>query len=270
MNFIDFFETRKRLNIGDFVYVQYNNKWDKWRITGLNSNTAKVYNSLVGRTIEVPQTTLIQWQQKFSSNSSPVPAHDLPKDQNGYVDVAKIGKPAYNKWFWDRISANAPRTPEFYIEKVQDWLRYQGMQNDFAVVDRDPNWYKQRVAEIMQKVKSYKGPIFRCISCKDPKNADQEIDWNRVGLSWAFEESGAQCYLATNKGIPVKIQGHISGPEAIDMDTTILYYLVPQYMNEKEFRLKRGADVQVIQGEIQSGDFYTPNKTVALNIMAKA
>jgi hypothetical protein len=159
----------------------------------------------------------------------------------------KISAAERNRQFWAKVPEGTPRTPEFYIEKVKQFLQERGSHTDMIVQYTTDDWYMKRAKEIMALIKTFKGPLWRCISVQQPDNAFQEINWNKIGTSWAFEQSGAQCYKGAG-GKSVYIQGYIEGENSIDVDTTILYYLIPHYQNEKEFRLKDGASVKLVDG----------------------
>lgn len=152
--------------------------------------------------------------------------------------------------FWATIDPNIPRTPEFYVQTVKKFMTdVLHVINDGIVNGTPETWYLDRAKQMLGFIRNFRGPIYRCISVKNP----QEINLNKIGISWSFEESGADCYQGYGGGKYIQLTGMLQNPSDIDVDSSVLYYLIPHYRREKEIRLKPGASIQIINGKILDG-----------------
>ncbi len=129
---------------------------------------------------------------------------------------------------------------EFYFQKLMEWLKARNLDQD-ASVSRERHWYAQRYQEISKLIKTYKGPLYRCIDV----TSLNDIKWDSVGVSWAFDKYGAKCYRGKSDMGAMFMEGYIKDSSVIDVDTTILYYMVPHFSKETEIRLNKGSPIVV-------------------------
>ncbi len=139
-----------------------------------------------------------------------------------------------------QLLTGSDKSIDYYVRKALEWLKLKDKLNDLIVRNTSEDWYKSRAKQMLTLVKTFTGPMYRCITV----NSIDEINWDNLGISWAFNINGAKCYHGSG-GKQFTLVGWIDDPSWIDVDTTVLYYLIPHYAKENEIRLKYNAPITI-------------------------